>query len=303
LAYFRPRNDGIPSGVNLPTFLREGPLTWPGQHAGLLGPSYDPWQITSDPNDPKFRVDSLTLAPGLSADRIGDRKSLLDDINRQQEQLGVLSQAQRMQRDQQLAVSILTSNQLSRAFELHREPDAVRDQYGRNTTGQSLLLARRLVEAGVPIVQANIGRVQNWDNHGNIFPTLKDRLLPPLDRGVAALIDDLETRGLLDNTLVMMLGEFGRTPKINKDRGRDHWGQCFFGLFAGGGVQPGQVIGRSDEMGAYPATRPYSPEDLGATVYNLLGVPPDSVMQDRQGRALRLNRGEPITSLFDGSES
>ncbi len=303
LAYFRPRTDGIPSGVNLPTFLREGPLTWPGQHAGLLGPSYDPWQITSDPNDPKFRVDSLTLSPGLSAERIGDRKSLLDDINRQQEQLGVLAQAQRMQRDQKLAVSILTSNGLSRAFELNREPDAVRDQYGRNTTGQSLLLARRLVEAGVPVVQANIGRVQNWDNHGNIFPTLKDRLLPPLDRGVSALIDDLEQRGLLDNTLVMMMGEFGRTPKINKDRGRDHWGQCFFGLFAGGGVRPGQVIGRSDEMGAYPATRPYTPEDLGATVYETLGIAPDSIIHDRQGRALRLNRGEAISALFDGSEA
>lgn len=303
LAYLRPRNDGIPSGVNLPTFLREGALTWPGQHAGLLGPTFDPWQITHDPNDPKFRVDALTLAPGLTATRLGDRKALLDDINRQQQQLGALAQAQRVQRDQQLAVSILTSNRLSQAFELEREPAAIRDQYGRTTTGQSLLLARRLNEAGVPVVQANMGRVQTWDNHGNIFPTLKDRLLPPLDRGVAALLDDLETRGLLDSTLVMMLGEFGRTPKINKERGRDHWGPCFFGVFAGAGVRPGQIIGRSDEQGAYPATRAYRPEDIGATVYQVLGVSPDALLHDRLGRTLRLNRGEVITPLFTGAEA
>lgn len=303
LAYLKPRNDGIPSGVNLPTFLREGPLTWPGQYAGLLGPTYDPWQITGDPNSADFRVDSLTLASGLDAQRIGVRKSLLDDINRQQEALGRLAQSQRLQRDQDLAVSILTSNELSRAFELGREPDSMRERYGRNTTGQSLLLARRLVAAGVPVVQVNIGRVQNWDNHGNIFPTLKDRLLPPLDRGVAALLDDMEASGLLADTMVMMLGEFGRTPKINKDRGRDHWGQCFFGVFAGAGVRGGQIIGRSDEQAAYPATRPISPEDIGATVYHLLGIPPGVEVHDRLGRTLRLNRGEVIESLFTGDHS
>lgn len=298
LAYLRPRNDGIPSGVNLPTFLREGPLTWPGQHAGLVGPTYDPWQITGDPNSPEFRVDSLMLAPGLNAERIGNRKTLLDDINRQQMQLGELAQTQRLQRDQQLAVSILTSNGLSRAFELQRESDEMRERYGRNTTGQSLLLARRLIEASVPVVQVNVGRVQNWDNHGNIFPTLKDRLLPPLDKGVSTLLDDLESRGLLDTTLVMMLGEFGRTPKINKEKGRDHWGPCFFGVFAGAGVRPGQVIGKSDEHGAYPATRAYAPDDVGATVYHLLGIPPDAEVRDRQGRAVRLNKGEVIEALF-----
>lgn len=303
LAYLRPRSDGIPSGINLPTFLREGPLTWPGQHAGLLGPTYDPWQIASDPNDPKFRVDALTMAAGLTAERIGERQALLREINQQRDELGKLAQTQRLQRDQQLAVSILTSSGLAQAFELDRETAATRDTYGRNTTGQSLLLARRLIEAGVPIVQANIGRVQNWDNHGNIFPTLKDRLLPPLDQGVAALLDDLETRGMLADTFVMMLGEFGRTPKINKDRGRDHWGPCFFGLFAGGGVQPGQLIGRSDEQGAYPATRAFTPEDIGATVYHLLGIPPGTVVQDRLGRELLLNRGNVISPLFDGSEA
>lgn len=300
LSFLRPRGDGLPSGVNLPTFLREGPLTWPGQHAGLLGPNYDPWQITGDPSKSDFRVDALTLAQGIDVNQLGRRQVLLDEVNRQQTQLGEVAQSLRLQKDQQLAISMLTSSRLAQAFELHREPEDIRKRYGQNTTGQSLLLARRLVEAGVPIVQANIGRVQNWDNHGDIFPTLKNRLLPPLDQGVAALLDDLETRGLLENTLVMMLGEFGRTPKINNSRGRDHWGPCFFGVFAGAGVRGGQVIGRSDDTGAYPVTRAFAPDDVGATVYHLLGLPPEAEVRDRLGRPVRLNRGDVIEPLFTG---
>jgi uncharacterized protein (DUF1501 family) len=176
----------------------------------------------------------------------------------------------------------------------------VRDRYGRNTHGQSLLLARRLIQAGVPVVQTNIGAVQNWDSHGNIFPRLKNTLLPPLDQGVSALLDDMDDMGLLEDTMVMMLGEFGRTPKINKKKGRDHWGPCFFGVFAGAGVQRGTVIGRSDVTGAYPATRAYSPNDIGATVYHVLGIPPDSVVRDRANRPVTLNKGEIITPLFTG---
>ena len=300
-AYLRPRTDGIPTGVNLPTFLMQGPLTWPGQHAGLLGPKYDPWQITGDPNKADFRVGDLTLADGLNVNRLGDRRSLVSDLNSQQRRLSDMAVARRMTSEQELAFSILTSSKLSHAFRLDREKDAVRDRYGRNMTGQSLLLARRLVDVGVPVVQANIGRVQNWDSHNNIFPTLKDRLLPPLDQGVAALLDDLESSGKLDETLVMMLGEFGRTPKINNKKGRDHWGPCFFGLFAGAGVRGGQVIGTSDKIGAYPVTKAYSPIDLGATVYHLLGIPPNSEVRDRFNRPVRLNRGEVIEPLFSGA--
>ncbi len=249
-----------------------------------------------------FRVDALTLAPGIDVPRLDRRQSLLVDVNRQQTRLDEVAQSLRLQKDQQLAFSMLTSSKLSQAFELKRESDEVRKRYGRNTTGQSLLLARRLIQSGVPVVQANIGHVQNWDSHGKIFPTLKDRLLPPLDRGVSALLDDLESMGLLQDTLVMMLGEFGRTPKINSDAGRDHWGPCFFGLFAGAGVHGGQVIGRSDESGAFPATRAYSPNDLGATVYHLLGIPAETEVQDRLGRPVRLNRGEVIEPLFSGAE-
>lgn len=303
LSFLRPRQDGLPSGVNLPTFLREGPLTWPGQHAGFLGPNFDPWQITGDPAKPDFKVDALTLAPGLTATQLEKRHLLLEEINRQQHLLGEAAQSLRLQKDQQLAVSMLTSSRLAQAFELHREPDSVRDRYGRTTDGQSLLTARRLIEAGVPIVQVNMGRVQTWDNHGNIFQTLSKRLLPPLDTGVSALLDDLTDHGLLDSTLVMMLGEFGRTPKINAQAGRDHWGPCFFGVFAGAGVRGGQVIGRSDDTGSYPVTRAYSPNDVGATVYQLLGIPADAEVRDRLGRPVKLNRGEVITPLFTGSEA
>lgn len=298
--FLRPRADGIPSGVNLPTFLQQGPLTWPGQHAGFLGPKYDPWQITGDPNSADFKVDALSLSPGVDVTRLKDRQSLLGELNDQRSQLAELGAGARLTEDQRLAFSILTSSRLAEAFVLDREPNQVRDRYGRNAYGQSLLLARRLVEVGVPIVQANIGPVQNWDSHGNIFPTLKDRLLPPLDQGVSALLDDLEATGLLDETLVMMLGEFGRTPKINKDAGRDHWGPCFFALFAGAGVQGGQVIGRSDETGAYPVTTAYSPEDIGATVYTALGIDPGAVVRDRLNRPVHLNTGEPIAPLYSG---
>jgi hypothetical protein len=298
--FLRPRNDGIPSGVNLPTFLQEGPLTWPGQHAGFLGPKYDPWQITGDPNNSDFRVDSLTLAQGIDVPRLNNRQTLLGELNGHGAGGFDSFESRRLGTDQQLAFSLLTSSKLAQAFQLDRETNEVRDRYGRNTTGQSLLLSRRLVQIGVPVVQVNIGRVQNWDSHSNVFKTLKDRLIPPLDQGVSALLDDLDSMGHLDETLVMMLGEFGRTPKINKDRGRDHWGPCFFGVFAGAGVRGGQVIGKSDDIGAYPVTKAFSPDDVGATVYQMLGVPPNAMVRDRLNRPVHLNNGKVIEELFTG---
>jgi hypothetical protein len=300
LNYLRPRGDGLPSGVNLPTFLVEGPLTWPGQHGGFLGPRHDPWQITRDPNAADFRVENLRPAAGLEVDRLEDRRALLGQVCRQQEWLEQLAEGRRLSDQQQRAFQLLTSGRVARAFEMDREPVAVRDRYGRHAFGQSLLLARRLVQAGVRVVQANMGRVQNWDTHGDNFRRLKKELLPPLDRGVAALLDDLEATGLLDETLVLLLGEFGRTPKVVKT-GRDHWAACFFALFAGAGVRGGQVIGKSDRVGAYPATAPYAPDDLGATVYHVLGVEPASEVRDRQDRPVTLNRGEVMQALFTGA--
>jgi uncharacterized protein (DUF1501 family) len=251
-------------------------------------------------------VDSLQIARGIDIDRLSDRHALLDQVNRQQVQLAESASIRRLSDQQQLAFSVLTSGKVARAFDIDREPAAVRDRYGRHPFGQSLLLARRLVEAGVPVIQANMGHVQNWDSHDNIFPTLKNRLLPPLDRGVTALLDDLEASGLLADTFVLMLGEFGRTPKIttmpgSKTAGRDHWAPCFFGLFAGAGVRGGQVIGKSDKIGAFPITTPYSPDDIGATVYHILGIDPAVEVHDRQARPVRLNRGEVMQSLFTGA--
>jgi hypothetical protein len=308
LDYLRPRSDGLPTGVNLATYLMEGSLTWPGQHAGFLGPRHDPWQITRDPNLPDFGLDSLRPAEGIDATRLSDRRALLAEVDRQQAQLAGTAESRRLNDQQQLAFSILSSGRIARAFAIDQEPAAVRDRYGRHLFGQSLLLARRLVQAGVPVVQANMGRAQTWDSHGDIFRTLRDRLLPPLDRGVSALLDDLEATGLLDETFVMLLGEFGRTPRITATSptsvpGRDHWGPCFFGLFAGGGVRGGQVIGRSDRIGAYPATTPYAPDDVGATVYHVLGVNPTAEVRDRQNRPVQLNRGEVIQPLFTGRAS
>jgi uncharacterized protein (DUF1501 family) len=208
------------------------------------------------------------------------------------------------------AYALLLSGKVARAFDLGDEDPRLRDRYGRHTFGQSLLLARRLVEVGVPIVQVNMGRVQTWDTHSANFKSLKDRLLPPTDQGVAALLDDLAARGLLDESLVVMTGEFGRTPRIGKSTGnangrdgRDHWAAVFSAAFAGAGVQGGQMIGHSDKMGAYPASRPYTPADLAATVYRSLGVDPATELRDRLNRPIRLCSGEPIAPLFNGAPS
>ncbi|MGC8643695.1 MAG: DUF1501 domain-containing protein [Isosphaeraceae bacterium] len=309
LDYVRPRRDGVPSGVMLPTFLMEGPLIWPGQHAGMLGPRHDPWQIRQDPSRPGFRVDSLSLPVGISALRLERRQELLDQLSAARDSLvgHAASGNDPMNEQRQRAMSLLLSGKVSRAFELDREDPRVRDRYGRHMYGQSLLLARRLVEAGVGIVQVNMGRVQTWDTHSGNFKSLKGRLLPPLDRGVAALLDDLESRGILDETLVVVTGEFGRTPRIgastgnnNSRDGRDHWAAVFSAIFAGGGVQGGQVIGQSDRIGAYPASRPYSPADFAATIYQSLGIDPSTELRDRLNRPVRLTTGEPIAPLFGG---
>ena len=255
-----------------------------------------------DPNSADFRVDALTLAQGIDSGRLEQRRSLLNTLDRKNALADDLT-ASRMSEDQKLAFTMLSSGKLTQAFELNREPIEVRERYGRNPFGQSLLLARRLVDSGVPIVQANMGPVQNWDSHAAIFTTLKGRLLPPLDQAVAALLDDLDASGRLEDTMVLMLGEFGRTPTINKDGGRDHWGPCFTGLFAGAGVQGGKVIGRTDEIGAYPDSVAYSPDDLGATIYSALGIDPHSVVHDRFGRPVHLNEGKVINALYDGSDT
>jgi len=310
LDFVQPRRDGIPSGINLPTYLNNG-YGFSGQTAGVLGPRFDPWHIKQDPNEPAFRVEDLSLPVGLTAAKIGRRRALLAEIDGQSAAIDRLGSGRAFAGIQDKAFTMLTSGQVKRAFELEREDPRLRDRYGRHMFGQSLLLSRRLIQAGVPIVQANMGHMNNWDTHTDNCTQLRTRLLPPLDQGVSALLDDLEAHGLLAETLVVMVGEFGRTPKIGQSSvndpaqrtGRDHWAGVFSAVFAGGGVRGGQVIGRSDRIGAYPATRGFYPSDLGATIYHALGVDPASEVRDQLGRPLHLNRGEVIAPLFDGTST
>jgi hypothetical protein len=306
----KPRKGGVPSGVMLPTFLMEGPLVWPGQHAGFLGPKHDPWQVRQDPNQRGFGFEGLALPAGLSIERLDRRKSLLDSLSAHSDRLDRRAAQARGPFAEQIerAYTLLLSGKVARAFDLDREDPRLRERYGRHMYGQSLLLARRLVTAGVPIVQVNMGRVQTWDTHSGNFKSLKNRLLPPTDQGVAALLDDLQARGILDETLVVLTGEFGRTPRIgattgnaNGRDGRDHWAAVFSAAFAGGGVRGGQTIGQSDRIGAYPASRPYTPGDLAATIYGALGIDPATELRDRLGRPIRLCNGEPIAPLFSDS--
>ena len=309
LDFARPRQDGVPNGVMLPTYLNNG-YGFSGQTAGVLGAKYDPWHIKQDPNDPSFRVEELSLPPGLTADHLDDRRALLARIDDQAESLARAGAAKGGWHGlQDKAFSLLTSGPVKRAFSIDREDPKTRDRYGRHPFGQALLLARRLIQAGVPVVQANMGPMNNWDTHANNCEQLKTRLLPPLDQGVSALLDDLSALGLLDETLVVMVGEFGRTPRIGQDSqglalhrtGRDHWAGVFSALFAGAGVVGGQVVGRSDKLGAYPASPGFYPSDLGATVYSALGLDPATTVTDQLGRPLQLNRGRPIAPLYSGS--
>ncbi len=292
----RPRGDGVPSGVALPLRLVEGPLTWPGQDAGFLGPRHDPWQLRMDPRKPEARDDSLTLPDGLDPARLHRRRHLLG-------QSSPGSEADAFADQQDAAIALLSNGRVGRALDLDREDPRLVDRYGRHNFGRSLLMARRLVETGVPIVQATMGIVQTWDTHVSNFPRLKDELLPPLDRAVSALLDDLEGRGMLDETLVVMLSEFGRTPKITEltpgaAPGRDHWPRVFPAVFAGGGIAGGQVIGKSDKIGAFPLTRSFGPPDLAATIYHALGVDPATEVRDRFGRPIALCSGEVMTPLY-----
>lgn len=308
LDFIRPKQDGIPTGVSLPNYLIEGPLTWPGQHAGFLGPKHDPWQIKKDPNEADFRMDALSLPAEMTLPRIQSRRALLDEMNHGRSSLAGSSSAHAFRQQQHIAFNLLTSGRITEAFEIHREADAVRDRYGRNKFGQSLLLSRRLIEAGVPIVQATMGIVQTWDTHTDNWGKLKNTLLPQLDRGLAALMDDLIASGLLEQTLVIVMGEFGRTPKISTlpgqtIPGRDHWAHAYSGLFAGAGVLGGQIVGQTDDVAAYPKSNPWSPADICTTIFNALGVQHDVTLNDPLNRPHHLLNGNVISPLYTGREA
>ncbi|MBS0264134.1 MAG: DUF1501 domain-containing protein [Planctomycetes bacterium] len=298
LQTLRPRGDGLPAGVMLPTYLHNG-YGFSGQTGGFMGSQVDPWHVTKDPNAANFRLDELTLQPGLTIQRLDDRRAILSQLDGQRRDLEAAAASPALTRSQSEAYQLLSAGgRFREAFDIEREAPETRDRYGRHPFGQSLLLARRLIEAGMPVVQANMGSMNNWDTHGSNFAQLKDRLLPPFDQGLAALLTDLDERNLLDETLVVCIGEFGRTPQINPTAGRDHWSGVFSALFAGAGVRGGQVVGASDAHAAFPATRGWYPADLGATVYTALGIDPASTIIDRLGRPHRLNAGEVIAPLY-----
>src|SRR5262249_914918 len=268
----------------------------PGQDAGFLGRSADPWLLTCDPSTSDFQVPGLGLPADVAPTRFDGRRGLLQRVNNQLDAVhrsGVLTLHDG--RTQQ-AFDLISSPQARRAFNLDLEPAQVRDRYGRSRFGQSVLLARRLVEAGVPLIRVNWTRVKgalnngHWDTHTKNTEALK-QLMPLMDQTYSALLEDLSERGLLDETLVLWMGEFGRTPKINGAAGRDHWGHVFSVALAGGGVRGGQVYGASDPRGAYPKDGRVQPQDLTATILHCLGIPPGSPLQDHQGRPLTASRG------------
>jgi hypothetical protein len=301
LSAARPGRRSVPTHVALPHVMHNVVML-PGQTAGFLGAAFNPFQVTKDPNGPDFGVGELELPGDLPLARLEDRQSLLSIIETQRARAERLARKRIMSVYQARAFELLHSEEVRRAFDLSRENTALRDRYGRNTLGQSLVLARRLVEAGVRFVNVNDkihnGQLANWDSHEKNFARLKEDLLPPADRAFSALIEDLDVRGLLDSTLVVALAEFGRTPRVNKAAGRDHWPDCYSIVLAGGGVNGGSVYGASDKIGAFPAADPVTSGDVAATLYWRFGLDPQATIRDLTGRPYRLAEGEPIRRLF-----
>jgi hypothetical protein len=322
----QPRNN-LPPAVVLPERLvHSSGRMIPGQFAGILGPRHEPWFVEASPFHstsygayPEYRFDhqerglpdgrlfqapNLMLPQGVDPTRFGGRVQMLAEIERQRRQLDREAESADFDRYRQGAVSLLADATVQWAFDVTRADDRTQDRYGRNSFGWSLLMARRLVEAGVNLVQVNLGNDETWDTHGEAFPHLKEKLFPPTDKAVSALLDDLYESGLLESTLIVMAGEFGRTPKIThlpqfyKLPGRDHWGAVQTVFFAGGGVRGGTVIGSSDKIGAFPASHPQTPENMAATIYQSLGIPSLATFHDALDRPHHIYRGDPIAGLM-----
>lgn len=319
----------LPPAMVLPERLvhRTGRVI-PGQGAGMMGATRDPWFIEASPYHPgiygayphyafehqnlvagqvlrrdfPFEAPNLALPAELGGSRLNGRMDLLRIVGEQQSALAMAAETQRFDRFRTLATSLLTDRRTQRAFDVHSADARVLDKYGRNSFGWSLLMARQLIEAGVSLVQVNLGNNETWDTHGNAFPNLKEKLFPPTDQAVSALLDDLSARGLLDSTLVIMASEFGRTPGISggpsyATPGRNHWGGAQSVLLAGGGIQGGRVIGSTDKNGAYPRDLPQTPENFAASIYEALGIPRTAAWQDATGRPHFVFHAEPIHGL------
>jgi uncharacterized protein (DUF1501 family) len=300
---------GMPHHVIIPDLVQNGGARTPGLRAGYLGTAYDPFVLGADPAEAGFRVEGVGLPADVGRARLDDRQALLSSLDRRQRALeradnvGALSELQRQ------AFALLTAPRTKKAFDLTQEPDRLRDRYGRHTVGQGALLARRLVEAGVPFVSVfshTVVERNSWDTHNQHDELNKVELLPKADQSFSALLEDLALRGLLDDVLVLWMGEFGRTPRrginfsnnTNNVGGRDHWCNCYSVVLAGGGVRGGRVVGSSDWIGGYPKERPVHVSDLAATVFHALGADPRATVHDVQGQPHNVCDGNPVQELF-----
>ncbi len=324
-----PRNNLPPAAVLPEKLVHVTGRTIPGQFAGEMGSKHEPWFIEasqyrdtdyvggafpeygfqrqkgrSTPKGYRFEAPKIELAQGVLRDQFQSRVQLLKSIQQQRKSLDQTAEVRELDRYQQTAVSMLLEGQVHRALDVHAVDAKTQDRYGRNSFGWSLLMARQLIEAGVSMVQVNLGNDESWDTHEAAFGNLKNYLFPPTDRAVSALLDDLSDRGLLDDTLIVMAGEFGRTPKVftfpgaaTKLPGRDHWGAVQSVFFAGGGVKGGTVIGESDADGAYPKSDPQKPENMAATIYQSLGLPATIAWKDSLNRPHQVYHGDPIPGL------
>ncbi len=304
IARLLPTAPQLPPFVMVPEAISPVGPERPGQHAGFLGAAYDPYRVNSDPNSARYSPGSLQPGADIPPGRIDHRRALLAQLGAHARYLDATAPAQVLDPYYTRAFDLVSSPAAQRAFDVAAEPESVRDRYGRHIFGQSVLLARRLVEAGVRLVHVNWVRHDNgpggqgYDSHRNHLDWCRTELFPPTDRAVAALVEDLTERGLLDETLVIVTGEFGRTPRFNAAGGRDHWANCFSVLLAGGGVRGGMVHGASDRIGAYPSTTPVHPQDLMATLYHCLGIDPHTTIYDLQHRPLPLMDGEPVGAIL-----
>ena len=290
--------------VLVPRRLDAGSGRRAGQWGGRLGGKYDPLQTGGNPNADDFKLDHLPLVANRPTEVFRRRKRLIDQVNAQVKYLENTALAKSLSQNQEKALDVMASEAVRRAVDLSSEDPEVRAKYGRNLFGQSVLLGRRMLDAGARLVQATWLRKQGkkgyaWDSHRENFEAMREDLIPPFDFVLNALITDLEEHGQLDETLVMVAGEFGRTPRVTlKTAGREHWSNCFSVMLLGGGIRGGQVYGTSDKIGGYPESDPVSPADLTATIYHCLGVDPHREILDRNDRPMRLSEGQPIRALI-----
>jgi hypothetical protein len=304
-----PLRGEMPTSISYPYVIHDGAVT-PGQHASFLGKAHDPFLVTQDPNAPDFKLPELSLPSDVSYERLSARRELQKMIDAQTRLMDYSASARGMDAYYEKALAMLHSEKLRKAFDLASEPAAIRDKFGRSTYGQSLILARRLVEAGTKFVtvyfSGNIGGQSTtdggWDTHGfnntRMYPIIEKYHLPITNLTLPLFLTDLDERGLLDTTLVIWMGEFGRTPRINSNASRDHWPDCYTVLLAGGGVKRGFIYGASDKNGAYPAENPVRPDDLAATMYYLLGIDPHSTVYGVGNRPLQIAEGNPIMDVI-----